>query len=126
MAGIALRAGADMGRRLGLRILGDEATAMTGRALTLQSGVVHLRRRKRYEIVVAAIATRRSWNMGRILAQSRPAIVTGGAGSRRHQRMGTVGRHPGIGSVTGIAHRRRRDMQRRLAGRNGSVMAVDT
>lgn len=41
MTAVALGAGADMGRRLGLRILGNENATVTRRALARHAGMVH-------------------------------------------------------------------------------------
>jgi len=45
VAGIALCGGRNMGRGLGLRVLGEVAAAVAGRTLAGQPGVVHHRRR---------------------------------------------------------------------------------
>lgn len=107
VAGITLSRGRNMCRGLHLRILGNESAAVTVRARTLETGVVHHRRRPCHKaICVAGVALGNSWNMvdrfGQRIGVHIAAAVAGGtlAGRSRmaHPRR-LEGRETGVAGV---------------------------
>lgn len=77
MAGIALRTGRNVRRRLGEGINGSEAAAMAGRTQGRGAGVVHAGGPETDVVPVTGIALRRGRNMGAGFTECRDTVVAG-------------------------------------------------
>ena len=136
MAGIALRRGRNMRRRLALGVLGNIGTAMAGRTLAGQTGMVHRHWRPgKVAALVAGVALVGGGNVRRRFAQridrDISAAMTGRAVGDRHRTGCTGVAHHGRleGRVVGVTDRtlsRRRDVRGWLAERRRAVVAGRT
>lgn len=114
VAGIALRSSTDVSGGLRLRVDSKIASAVAGGTLPGCSGVIHLGRSERSEILVAGITSRRSRNVRDILALRVTSVVAACAASGNYAGVGIGGRFPERCRVTDVAGLRRRNMGRRL------------
>lgn len=109
-----------MGRRLALGTLRGETSRVTGRALTVQAGVIHSGRHEGREILVTGIASGSSRNVIDRFTGCIDAVVTGGTSSRLDAGMGVGGWRPCSRVVTGAAGCRGLNVGRRLGQRIGA------
>lgn len=110
VAGITLGAGRNVRRGLDLPIDRDIGPAVACRTLAGQTSMVHLGRIEGRVALVAAIAGRSRWNMGRGLTKSTGIVVTGRTTASRHALVTIAGRLPGRRGMADIAGLRRRDV----------------